>query len=437
MVERESFTSKLGFVLSCLGSAIGLGNIWMFPWKLGQYGGAAFLIPYFIFVFLLGTTGLIGEFSFGRWKKSGSLNGITEVFKEKRILGGKVVSIIPTLAVAGTLVFYAVVVGWVFRYFVASVDNSFTRVEISSYFSSFAGTKSSVIWHFIAIAFTLMIVILGVIKGIEKINKIMMPALFVIFIVLLVRSVTLPGAMEGVKYLLIPRWQYLLKPITWIMALGQAFFTVSLNGAGMVVYGSYLKDKEDIPKAALQVAIFDTLSALLAAFIIIPAVFAFGLNPSAGPSLLFITMPHIFTSMHFGYVFGVLFFLSIIFAALSSLVNMMEATTEAVMSKANMSRFKACAIVSVIAFIIGVPLDLSMQKFGMWSDFITIYLAPIGALIASITFFWINNVEKAREEINKGAQTPLGKWFNPIAKYVFSASAILVLILGAIFNGIG
>ncbi|MCY6485238.1 sodium-dependent transporter [Clostridium aestuarii] len=437
MVERESFSSKLGFILSCLGSAIGLGNIWMFPWRLGQYGGAAFLIPYFICVFTLGVTGLVGEFGFGRSRGSGSLKGIQEVFKEKRLKFGKAFSIIPTLAVSGILVFYAIVAGWVFRYFYAALKGSFNNVDIPEYFNSFAGTQASILWHFIALLFTVCIVIVGVTKGIERINKIIMPSLFIIFIILLIRSLTLPGAIEGVKYLLIPDWSYLLKPITWIMALGQAFFTVSLNGAGMVVYGSYLKKDVDIPASAMHVAVFDTISALLAAFIIMPAVFSFGLDPTAGPSLLFITMPFIFKAMPLGYIFSVLFFLSIIFAAISSAINMLEASSEAIMSEFNLTRIKAVLIIAITAFLIAIPMDLSMEKFGAWADFITIYLAPLGSIIASVAFFWIYGSNKARNDINIGSNKPLGAWFEPVGKYLFTAASIVVLILGVIYNGIG
>lgn len=437
MEERENFTSKLGFIMACLGSAIGLGNIWMFPWKLGQYGGAAFLIPYFIFVYLLGVTGLIGEFAFGRWTKGGSFEGIRRVFKDKKVPGGKIVSLVPALAVGGTLVFYAVVVGWTFKYFFESVKGSFYSVNIEQFFNDFTGSNLSIFWAFIAILVTLFIVNMGVIKGIEKLNKIMMPALFIIFIILLIRGLTLPGAMKGVEYLLKPKWNYLLKPVTWIMALGQAFFTVSLNGAGMVVYGSYLKDTEDIPKASMQIAIFDTLSALLAAFVIIPAVFAFGLNPSAGPSLLFITMPYVFKSMPLGYVFEILFFISIIFAAVSSLINMLEATSEAFLSQFKIGRFKGVAVISIIAFLIGIPLNLSMDAFGKWADFVTIYLAPLGTMLSTFTFFWIYGVDNALVEINKGSKEPLGNWFKPLGKYVFVFSCVLVIILGVIYNGIG
>ncbi|MEA4828172.1 MAG: sodium-dependent transporter [Clostridium sp.] len=436
MKDRETFSGKLGFILACLGSSIGLGNIWMFPWRLGQYGGAAFLIPYFICVFILGATGLIIEFSFGRSRRCGSLKGIQDVFKENKKPFGKILSIIPTSAVACTLIFYSVVAGWVLRYFFLSVKGDIYTGDIPKYFDTFAGTQASIFWHLLALVITVIIVLLGVTKGIEQTNKIIMPLLFIIFTILLIRSVTLPGAAGGLKYLLLPDWSYLLKPITWIMALGQAFFSVSLNGAGMVVYGSYLKDSEDIPSAALNVAIFDTISGLLAAFIIMPAVFAFGLDPTSGPSLLFITMPHIFKAMPLGYIFGILFFLSTIFAAISSAINMLEAPVEAFISKFNVKRIAAVLIIAVAAFLIGLPLDLDMGKFGKWADFVTIYLAPIGSIVASITFISIYGFDKALVDINKGAKRPLGKGFKPMS-YIFIISAVLVLILGVIYNGIG
>ncbi|SMB87198.1 neurotransmitter:Na+ symporter, NSS family [Desulfonispora thiosulfatigenes DSM 11270] len=437
MEQRENFSGKLGFVLACLGSAIGLGNIWMFPWRLAEFGGAAFLIPYFICIYTLGVTGLMGEFGFGRSKRAGALKGIQEVFKEKNLPFGRIVGLIPTLAVAGTLIFYTIVVGWVLRYLFASFQGAFNTVDIPSYFNNFAGTTQSIGWHFLAIIFTVSVVAFGVSKGIERINKIIMPALFVIFVILLFRSLTLDGAVLGLKYLLIPDWSYLLKPITWIMALGQAFFTVSLNGAGMVVYGSYLKKDIDIKSSAIHVAIYDTLAALLAAFIIIPAVFAFGLDLNAGPSLLFITMPHIFGEMPFGYLFSIMFFVSIMFAAISSAINMLEAPVEAFLSQINTTRLRAVIIIASIAFIIGIPLDLSMDRFGAWADFITIYLAPLGSLITAIVFFWLYGANRARNDINIGGLSPVGSWFEPVAKYFYTFSVILVLVLGIIYNGIG
>ncbi|QEK11239.1 sodium-dependent transporter [Crassaminicella thermophila] len=436
-VERETWTGKIGFILACIGSAIGLGNIWMFPWRLGQFGGAAFLIPYLLFVFALGTTGLIGEFAFGRSQQKGSIGAFEKVFKQKNLPFGAVIGSIPVIAQTGVFIFYSVVVGWVLKYFALAVNGSFYHIAISNTFKNFAGHPESIFWNGLAILITLGIVVLGVKKGIEKVNKIMMPSLFILFIILMIRSLSLTGSIEGVKYLLLPDWSYLLKPITWIMALGQAFFTVSLGGAGMVVLGSYLKKDEDIPTCAIHTALFDTIAAFLAAFIIIPATFSFKLSVSAGPSLLFITMPHIFKEMGRGYLFGVAFFLCIIFAAISTEVVLMEVTVEAFMDKFSFSRKKSVLIAACIAFLFGIPLDINMNLFGKFADFITIYLLPFSALLAAITFFWIYGIEKARTEINKGAKRPLGKWWGFFAKYIFVLIAGIVLVLGIIYGGIG
>ncbi len=437
MKERENFSSKFGFILSCIGSAVGLGNIWMFSWRLGQYGGAAFLIPYFIFVFILGTTGLMGEFALGRAKGKGSLGGIKEILDEKNISASSIISLIPTLGVWGIFLFYNVVVGWVLKYFSISTTNNFKNIDVANYLDSFLGSNETIFWLALALLITTIVVAYGVSKGIEKANKVMMPALFIIFIILLIRSVTLPGASEGIKYLLIPKWSYLLNPTTWVMALGQAFFTVSLNGAGMVVYGSYIKKDVDIPSSAINTAFYDSLSAMLAAFIIIPAAFAFGLDPASGPTLLFITVPTIFKSMPGGHLFGVIFFGSIVFAAVSSTINMMEATSEAFMYKTKWSRRKSVLFIGVISFLVAIPLAFNIELFNNFSDIVTIYIAPLGTVISAITFFWIYGVDKALEEINMGAKKPLGNWFMPLAKYVFVFVSIIVIVLGAIYGGIG
>lgn len=437
MKERENFSSKFGFILSCIGSAVGLGNIWMFSWRLGQYGGAAFLIPYFIFVFILGTTGLMGEFALGRAKGKGSLGGIKEILDEKNISGSSIISLIPTLGVWGIFLFYNVVVGWVLKYFSISTTNNFKNIDVTNYLDSFLGSNETILWLALSLLITTIVVAYGVSKGIEKANKVMMPALFIIFIILLIRSVTLPGASEGIRYLLIPKWSYLLNPTTWVMALGQAFFTVSLNGAGMVVYGSYIKKDVDIPSSAINTAFYDSLSAMLAAFIIIPAAFAFGLDPASGPTLLFITVPTIFKSMPGGHLFGAIFFGSIVFAAVSSTINMMEATSEAFMYKTKWSRRKSVLFIGVISFLIAIPLAFNIELFNNFSDMITIYIAPFGTVISAIAFFWIYGMDNALKEINIGARRPLGNWFIPLAKYVFVFVSIIVIVLGAIYGGIG
>jgi NSS family neurotransmitter:Na+ symporter len=435
--SREGFTSKFGFIMSCIGSALGLGNIWMFPYKLGAYGGAAFLIPYFIFVFVLSTTGLITEFTFGRHFKAGSYTGITNLFEKKGKKHGKLMAIIPTIGLTGIFIFYCVVVGWILKYFTLSITGQITSIDTEAYFGTFSGTSATIPWFLLAIVLTLLIVISGVAQGIERLNKIILPILFFIFICLAVKSLTLEGSMEGVRYLLVPRWEVLLDMKTWIMALGQAFFTVSLTGCGLVVYGSYIDEGFDIPKSSLQTAIFDTVAALLASFIIIPAVFAFGIAPDSGPSLLFITVPKVFQSMQYSSLISSLFFLSIVFAAISSSVSMLEGPVETLLTITKLTRKKASALIASICFLIGLPLAINNDMFGKFADFITTILSPIGVLIVAVCFFYMLDKETVLKAINKGSKNPVGSWFVPLGKYVFVATTVLIIVLGMFYGSIG
>lgn len=437
MAKREGFSSRIGFIMSCIGSAIGLGNVWMFPYKLGENGGAAFLIPYFIFVFALGTMGLIGEMCFGRMYKQGSLGAIRNVMNEKNKKGGKILSVIPTVGLLGIFMFYAIVIGWILKYFVISITGQLGNIDTGSYFGHFAFSNSSVLWHFAAVVITLLIVSVGVSNGIEKINKVVIPMLFIIFIMLMVKSFSLDGSYKGIEYLLKPEWEYLLIPKTWIMALGQAFFTVSITGCGMVIYGSYAGKNFDIPNCAFSTALFDTISALLAAFMIIPAVFAFGLSPTAGPSLMFITVPTIFQEMPFGGVLCALFFLSIICAAISSSISLLEGPVEAVMTITKWNRKKATIIVAIAGFLLAVPLTINETLFNDFTDFVTIVLSPLGAVVTAVIFYYMVDSKKILDEINEGAKHKFGHWFINFGRYIFVPATIIIIILGVVYGGIG
>lgn len=436
MKSRENFTSRAGFVISCIGAAVGLGNIWMFPYRLGQNGGAAFLIPYFIFVLILGSTGLITEFAFGRGAEGGALTGIKKGFKNKRLRGGAFFGVVPAIGLAGVFIFYNVVVGWIIKYLGLSISGNIKNIDIPNYFDSFAGSAETIPWNLLTIGLALAIVCIGISKGIEKINKIIMPMLFGIFILLAIRSLTLPGAIEGVKYLLTPQWSYLFNINTWVMALGQAFFTVSLNGCGMVVYGSYIKKDLDIPRSAVSTAVLDTIAALLASFVIMPAVFAFGLDPASGPPLLFITIPTIFKAIPGGQILMILFFLSVLFAAISSSINMLEGPVESFMTQTKLSRKTSAILISIVAFILSIPLNLNMDLFNNFADVITIVVSPLAALLVFIVFYYMNSKEAVLEEINRGAIRKLGEKFFIFAKYGFTIITVLVIILGVIYGGI-
>ena len=429
------FTSSLGFVLAAVGSAVGMGNIWLFPYRVGQYGGGAFLIPYFIFVALFSYVGLSGEFALGRLTGTGAMGSLDYVMKSRGKRGGKLLGIIPLLGVLGIAIGYSVVVGWVLRYTAGSVTGSILSGDSQSFFDALAVNFGSVPWHLIAVVFTVVILIFGVAAGIEKLSKFMMPAFFILFLIIAVRVAFLPGAAEGYLYLLRPDWSYLLKPETWVMAMGQAFFSLSINGAGMLIYGSYMKKEESILRHAGMTALLDTLAALLAGFAIIPAVFAFGIDPTSGPSLMFVTLPQVFAQMPGGQIFALLFFVSVFFAGITSLMNMLEACGEALSSTVKLSRRAATLIVGVVTFVPGLFLE-SLAGMGGWMDLITIYISPFGALLVAVFIYFVLRVDTIKDELALGGKGRPGAFFTVTARfYVLVAAAVWVL--GIYYGGIG
>lgn len=430
------FGSRIGFILASVGSAVGMGNIWMFPYRLGQYGGAAFLLVYFGFIFLFGLVGLSGEFAFGRLTGTGPIGSYDYALKTRGKKGGSFLGAIPLIGSFGIAIGYAIIVGWVLRYLWGSLSGVMMKGEASEYFSQATGHFGSVPWHLLVVIITVAVLAGGVLKGIEKVNAIMMPAFFILFLLIAIRVFFLPGAFEGYKYLLVPRWELLLKPQTWVMAMGQAFFSLSITGSGMVIYGSYLDKKEDIPKAAVTTALLDTVAALLAGFAIIPAVFAFQMDPASGPPLMFITLPKVFEQIPAGRVIAILFFLSVLFAGVTSLVNMFEVCSEAIQTHLHFPRKAAVAFVGAVVFIIGLFIEYE-PYMGAWMDYITIYVVPFGAVLCAVIIYWVLKDEKIMDELNKGRNKPLGKYFVFTAKYIYVSLALLVFILSIVYKGIG
>ena len=435
--SRDSFNTKLGFTLACIGSAVGMANIWLFPYRLGQFGGAAFLIPYFFFIAAIAWFGVMGEMAFGRAMSSGPLGAFKKAFDRRGLKGSEWFGAIPVIGSLGIAIGYAVVVGWILRFAVGAVTGAVTSAENSgAYFGEIAGPFGSISWHMLALAITFAIMLLGIARGIEKVNKVMMPAFFILFIILAVRVFTLPGAFEGYNYLFVPKWEFLSDPKTWVYALGQAFFSLSLAGSGTLVYGSYLKKSEDVVSCARNVAIYDTIAALLAAVVIIPAVFAFGLDVSAGPPLMFITMPNVFKMMPMGQLFAIVFFIAVLFAGISSLMNLMETPVEAIQQRFGFSRKVSIAVIAVISATVGLILE-DGNKLGAWMDIVSIYLIPLGALVAAVMFFWVCGTDFARKQVQTGREKKLGTWFEPMTKYVFCGATLVIYILGIMYGGIG
>ena len=435
--KNGSFSSSLGFVLACVGSAVGLGNIWMFPYRLGQYGGGAFFLIYLLFILLFGTVGLSAEFAIGRRARTGTLGSYEYCWGSRNLKGfGKVMGWIPLLGSLGIAIGYSIIIGWVVRSLAGSVTGSMFSQGAAAYFAQANGEFGSLPWHIIVVLVTVIVLITGSTAQIERANKVMMPVFYVLFAALAVRVVFLPGASEGYKFLFIPSWEQLLDVDTWVMAMGQAFFSLSITGSGMLVYGSYLKKDEDIMGSSLQTAFFDTIAALLAALAIMPAVFAFGIEPDKGPSLIFLTLPEIFGQMPMGALFSAIFFLSVTFAGITSLINMFEAVIESVQHRFEMPRRAAVVLCGTLCLAVGVFLEAE-PKVGSWMDFVTILVTPFGAVFGAISVYYVLGFKEIKKELEEGRKSPLPAWYGPVAKYVYVSLTVVVFILGIIYKGIG
>lgn len=436
-INRDEFSSRWGFILACVGSAVGMGNIWMFPIRVHQFGGVAFLIPYFIFVIAIGYIGVVTEMSFGRAFKTGPLGafeGASKISNKKFI---KPLGIIPVLGSLGIAIGYSVVVAWIIKFLAGSLTGSVVNsADSGAYFGTIAGPFGSLIWHVICMLLCFIIMFAGVSNGIEKVNKFMMPAFFVLFIILAIRVATIPSAVEGYKFLFYADFSQLKNPNTWIYALGQSFFSLSLAGSGTVVYGSYLSNKENAPYSAKFTAVFDTIAAMLAALVIIPAIYAFNVETTGGPPLLFITMPEIFKNMPAGRLFSIIFFLAVLFAGISSLINLYETPVEMLEAKFNLSRKTSTAIILVLGFIIGIFIE-DANKLGSWMDVISIYIIPLGALLAAIAFSWVCGKDFLLNEVSKGRVKRVEDSFFYLHKYVYCGVTLIIYLLGLFFGAIG
>ena len=438
IITEDKFRSKWGFVVSCIGSAVGMANIWMFPYRIGEFGGSAFLIPYIIFVVLIGFSGVIGEMAFGRAMHSGPLGAFKKAFqmKKKNSRLGTVIGLIPVIGSLGIAIGYSVIIGWILKYLADAITgNIISAADPAEVFTSLSRNFGSIPWHLTGLVLVLICMSFGISRGIENINRFMMPAFYILFLFLAVRVAFLGGSAGGYAYLFQPDWSAMANPRTWVYAMGQAFFSLSVAGSGTVVYGSYLKSDVDIVSSARYVAFFDTMAALLSGLVIIPAVFAYGMEPNSGPGLLFITIPAVIKGIPFGQVFAILFFLAVLFAGATSLVNLLESPVEALQSNFGWSRKTALVLTGSVTALAGLFVEGDLLS--AWMDTISIYVIPLGALLAGITMFWVCGDTFARNAVQLGRIRTLGRWFKPMTKYVFCGVALLVYILGILYGGIG
>ena len=429
MSKGRKFSSSWGFVLSAVGSAVGMANVWGFPAKMGSNGGSAFLIAYLIFIALFSTVGLTAEYAAGRRARTGTLGAYHMAWATRRKELGQAGGLLGWLPLAGSMCIalgYAVIIAYVLKAFAGSLSGSLMTADTAQWFESFSLTDYSVIpFHVIVVVGTLLTLLLGA-SSIERTNKVMMPLFFIIFAILAVRVSMLPGAAEGYRYIFTPRWEELLDPMVWVWAMGQAFFSLSITGSGMIVYGAYLDSKEDVKALAIRTAVFDTIAAMVAALVIIPACFAYGLDVGAGPSLLFVTLPRILQDIPLGRLFAIILYTAMVFAGVSSLQNMFEAVGESLLHR--FPRLKRNVMLILLCVIcLGVGLNMEpIFNWGPWMDIVSIYIIPIGATLGAVSWFWVMRKEDLLDEVSHGAKKAPGTVWYSLGRYVYVPCAVIL-----------
>ncbi|HNV93629.1 MAG TPA: sodium-dependent transporter [Methanofastidiosum sp.] len=435
-MEREVWNSKIGFLLAATGSAMGLGNVWRFPYITGANGGAAFVLIYFIIVFSIGVPVMLAEFAVGR---SSKLNAVGAF---KKLKGGKwpVVGWIGIIAGFIILSYYSVIAGWTIKYFISSFTGLISpNVNTTTYFNQFTSNGlQNIFFQAIFILITIYVVYLGVEKGIETWSKILMPILILILLLLVIRGVSLPGAPDGIRFYLNPNFSEVTGR-TILAALGQAFFSLSLGMGAMITYGSYIPKEISLSKSAFIVTFLDMLLALLAGFVIFPTAFTFGIEPGAGTGLIFITLPSIFALMPFGQIWSALFFLLLFIAALTSAIGLLEVSVAYVKDERNWSRKKAALALGTTAFIIGVPSALSngtisLNLFGMQfldaMDYLSSnILLPLGGIFVTLFVGWVIK-DTALKEINLEGKFKFEKSWIWICRTIAPISIFLIFLAG-------
>ena len=418
--KRTHFGTKVGVVMAAAGSAVGLGNIWKFPYEVGQNGGAAFLLIYILCVLLLGMPVMLSEFLIGRRARA----NVAGAFR--KLSGGNRWALMGLLGVVCAffiLSFYFVVAGWGIEYIYQAACNNFagkTTDGLARFFADFSSSSfRPLLWDVVFILLTLYVVVAGVEKGIERYSKILMPFLLLILILLCVRSVTMDNASAGLAFLFKPDFSK-ITPTVILSALGQAFFSLSLGLGCMITYGSYIRSDNNLMRTVAQVSVLDTIVAVLSGVAIFPAVFALGINPAQGPQLVFVTLPSVFTQMPGGYIFAILFFVLLSIAALTSTISILEIMVAFVSEEFHCSRKNAAIVTSLVIVIssalcsLSLGADTRLTLFGRtlfdWCDFlVSKILMPVGGFFIAIFVGWFCSKKDVRDELSHGAV--VSEWF--------------------------
>ena len=435
MSKREKWSSEFGFLMAAAGSAIGLGNLWKFPYLTGSSGGAVFIIMYLILMFTLGAPLLLTEMSIGRHTKSNSIDACKKISPKWGIAGG--------FGVAGAFVilsYYMVIGGWVLKYMTSYLFGTIENPQ--QYFSDFtSSTAEPIIWLVVFTGICALIVNAGVSNGIEKISKIFLPLLFLFIIIIAVKSLSLPNSIEGVKFFLIPDFSQKNWISIFINAMGQVFFSLSLGMGTLITYGSYLDDDVNLVKNSLYIPIFDAVIAITAGFAVLPAVFAFNIPPESGAGMIFQVLPSVFNEIKFGRIFAVIFFLLVFFAAVTSAISLFEVITAYLSENRHFKRLTAVIMIFIATSFTGILSSMSFGKlsnikilgmtffefFSFLSDKI---LMPLGGLLICILAGYIWDRVVFKNELSSGGKykVKIFKSLRFILRYTAPLMIIIILI---------
>ena len=443
--ERGSFSGKLGYILTVAGSAVGLGNIWRFPYLAAKYGGGIFLLVYIILAVTFGYTLVMAETALGRKTGKSAIAAFGDLSKKNKWMGF-INAIVPIFIVP----YYCVIGGWVLKYFSVYMTGQTVAAAGDIYFSEYISqVNEPLVWTLVFILASLLFVFIGV-KGIEKASKFLMPILAVLSVIIAVYSITRPGSLEGLKFYLIPNFKN-FSPMTIVAALGQMFYSLSIAMGILFAYGSYMNKKIDMESSIKQIEIFDVGIAFIAGLMIIPAVFSFSGGDAsalnAGPGLMFVTLPKVFASMKFGTVIGAIFFVLVFFAALTSAISLMEASIAFFMDGFKLSRKASCAIMAVVTMIIAIPCSLG---FGLWDgvtllgmgildffDFMTnSILMPIAAFLTCIFIPRVIGIQAIVDEVKCSGAFKREKLFTITIKYI-APVFLLIILISSVLNAMG
>ena len=441
-MQRENFSGRFGVLVAMAGSAIGLGNLWRFPYMVGTNGGAAFIFVYILFVFLLSLPILFSEFIVGRRSQTNAFGAIRILAPGSHWKWVGVLSIVTPMIIVS---YYSVIGGWSIEYFFKSCTFGFTEYvtneELDNMFNAFISSRWAPLFgHTAFLALTAFVVMGGVKSGIERFGKVMMPILFVVVVLIAVRAMTLPGAVDGIRYLLKPDFSKIDAGVC-AAALGQSFYSLSLGCGTMITYASYVKKTENIVSSGVSIAVFDLLFELIACCAIMPAVFAFGLSPQEGPSLVFKTLPFIFSKMPLGGIVAILFFFSLLVAALTSSISMFEVGVAYFVEEKKLSRLLSCVVVFLITWIIGVFCSLSFGPlsslkilgntiFDFFDKLSANWLMTLGSLFIVLFVGWKLSPSDIRDELTNGGQIASNNRLFPVILFFirFIAPAAIAII---------